>query len=300
MDPMTAAPAEAFRLMREGEDVMIDFGRMDGVPVPSGVVSIYITDRVTLPLETARRLLVWLDDSLAPHVARMRAEQAKNLSPGAAAVATRPDQSPQRPEHDISGERAAQLLRMISAWGVPHQYERSLRVAEGALQANRFLVTVNASDIPAEVAAQTLAICDHFQMPSGLRTAALDNFAMAKCVHFGFEGNPDSIICKLYLERGISGQEADRARSARQPILMHLAFKWDLLRDAGVTSKYMRYPFLTAGEVEERLAYVYRDGPAASQAIAGSLLRQAIERAPANGWSIWRSRSRRPHGDRST
>lgn len=281
MDPMTATPAEAFRLMREGEDVMIDFGRMDGVPVPSGLVSIYITDRVTLPLETARRLLVWLDDSLAPHVARMRAEQAKTLAPGAAAVATRPDQSPQRPQHDISGEKAAQLLRMISAWGVPHQYERSLRMAEGALQANRFLVTVNASDIPGEAAAQTLAVCDHFQIPSRLRAAALENFAMAKCVHFGFEGNPDSIVCKLYLERGISGQEADRARSAKQPILMHLAFKWDLLRDAGVTSRYMWYPFLTAREVEDRLAHVYRDGPAASQAIARSLLRQAIERAPA-------------------
>jgi tryptophan halogenase len=284
MDPMTAVPAEAFKLAREGQDVMIDFGRLDGVPVPAGLISIAVSDRVTLKLETARRLLVWLDDALKPHAARMRAEQAKAMVPAAAAVAARPDQTPQRPQGDVSGERAAQLLRMVGAWGVPHQYERSLRLTEGGLQANRFLLTVNASDIPGGVsgaAAQALAVCDHFEMPAGLREAAVENFPMARCVHFGFEGSQESIVCKLYLEREVSGQEADRARAANQPVLLHLAFKWDLLRDAAVTTRYLWYPFLSAGEIEDRLAHVYRDGLAGSQAIARALLRLAIERAPA-------------------
>jgi tryptophan halogenase len=281
MDTMTAVSAEAFKLAREGTDVMVDFGRLDGAPVPSGLISIYVTDRVTLPLETARRLLVWLDDSIAPHMARMRADEAKALNPGAAAVAARPDQSVQRPQQDISGEKAAQLLRLVSAWGVPHQYERSLRLTQGALQANRFLLTVNTSDLQGEAAARALAVCDQFEMPPRLRAAAAENFAMAKCVHFGFEGNPDSIVCKLYLEGDVSGPQADQARLAQQPVLMHLAFKWDLLRDAAVTTRYFWHPFLSAREVEGRLAHVYRDGPAASQEIARSLLRQAIERAPA-------------------
>jgi len=281
MDPMHAVPSEAFKLAREGDDVVIDFGRLDGVPLPSGLISISVTDRVTLKLETARRLLVWLDDSLKPHSARMRAEQAKALSPGAAAVAARPDQTPQRPAQDASGERAAQLLRLVGAWGVPHQYERSLRLTEGALQANRFLLTVNTSDIPPDALSQVLAVCDRFEMPAHLRAAAVEHFAMARCVHFGFEGQPDSIVCKLYLEREVTGQEADRARSGNQPVLLHLAFKWDLLRDAAVTTRYFWYPFLSAREVEARLAHVYRDGPPGSEAIARSLLRLAVERAPA-------------------
>jgi tryptophan halogenase len=118
-------------------------------------------------------------------------------------------------------------------------------------------------------------------MPDHLRTAAAENFAMARCVHFGFEGNPDSIVCKLYLEREVTAQEADRARAANKPVLLHLAFKWDLLRDSAVTTRYLWYPFLSAREVEDRLAHVYRDGPPASLAIARSMLRQAIERAPA-------------------
>src|SRR6202000_3333113 len=130
-------------------------------------------------------------------MAKRPAGQANGLSPPSAAVAARPDQSPQRPQHDISGEKAAQLLRLVSNWGVPHQYERSLRLTEGGLQSNRFLLTVNAKDIPDDALSQVLAVCDQFQMPPHLRDAAIANFAMAKCVHFGFEGNPDSIVCKL-------------------------------------------------------------------------------------------------------
>src|SRR5262249_49989590 len=157
------------------------------------------------------------------------------LAPADAAVATRPSVAPQRPAADISGERAAQLIRMIGAWGQPHQYERSLRLSERSLQANRFLLTINARDIPGDAAVETLAVCDQFAIPPAMRQAAAENFAMAKCVHFGFEGDADSIICKLYLERAVSTEEAHRARRENTPVLLHLAFKWDLLRDAAVT-----------------------------------------------------------------
>ena len=281
MDKMTPVLAEAFRLNREGDDVLIDFGRLDGVPVPAGLVSIHITDRVTLPLECARRLLLWLDDAVAPHAARMRADQLKGLPPAAAAAATRPDHVPQRPRHDPSGERAAQLLQAVGAWQVPHQYERSLRMTQGSLQANRFLLTVNTKDIPGDAAAAVLTICDQFDMPDQLRSVAAENFGMAKCVHFGFEGEPDSIVCKLYLEGNVSADEASRAQSAGQPVLLHLAFKWDLVKGGGVTSRYLWHPFLSAAEIGHRLDRIYQDGPAASAAVARAVLRTAAERAPA-------------------
>jgi tryptophan halogenase len=281
MDKMTPVLAEAFRLNREGDDVLIDFGRLDGVPVPAGLVSIHITDRVTLPLESARRLLLWLDDAVAPHAARMRADQLKGLPPAAAAVATRPDHVPQRPRHDPSGERAAQLLQAVGAWQVPHQYERSLRMTQGSLQANRFLLTVNTKDIPADAAAAVLAIGDQFDMPDHLRSVAAENFGMAKCIHFGFEGEPDSIVCKLYLEANVSADEADRARSTGQAVLLHLAFKWDLVKGGGVMSRYLWHPFLSAAEIAGRLDRIYQDGPAASAVVARAVLQAAAERAPA-------------------
>ena len=280
MDKLAPVVAEAFRLNREGDDVLIDFGRLDGVPVPAGLVSIHITDRVTLPLERARRLLLWLDEAVAPHAARMRAEQIKGMAPAAAAAATRPDHLPQRPRVDPSGERAAQLLQAVGAWKVPHQFERSLRMTHGSLQANRFLLTVNTKDIPGDPAASALAVCDQFMMPAPLRSVASENFGMAKCVHFGFEGEPDSIVCKLYLEGDVSVDEARRARGAGEPVLMHLAFKWDLVKGGGVTSRYMWYPYLSAPEIGQRLDRIYRDGTGASAVIARAVLQAAAERSP--------------------
>ena len=281
MDVTTSVPADAFKLDLDPQGVMIEFGRLNGVPQPSGSVSISVSDRVVLPMRTARRLLIWLEEALKPHEARLRAEQAKALAPADAAVAARPGQTPQRPPADMSGEKAAQLLRMVGGWGIPHQYERSLRLSAGSLQANRFLLTMNARDIPGDPSSQALAVCDQFAMPPSLREAAAENFAMAKCVHFGFEGDPDSIICKLYLERAVSAEEAKRARAANQPVLLHLAFKWDLLRDAAVTSRYFWHPGLSTGEIETRLAQVYRDAQSVSLEIARALLHQATAKIAA-------------------
>jgi tryptophan halogenase len=281
MNTTDAVPADAFKLALDGQGIAIDFGKLEGTPLPSDPVTISVSDRVVMPVLTARRLLIWLDDALKPHAGTLRAEQAKALAPADAALAARPGQSSQRPLADISGEKAAQLLRMVGEWGVPHQYERSLRLSAGSLQANRFLLTLNTRDIPGDPSARTLAVCDYFAMPPTLRQAAEANFAMAKCVHFGFEGDPQSIICKLYLESAVSAQEAHRARTANQPVLLHLAFKWDLLRDAAVTTRYLWHPGLSASEIATRLAQVYRDQQPASLALARGLLDLAVQKVAA-------------------
>ena len=278
METLYPVMADAFRLARQGRGVAIEFGRMDGAPVESGPATVLVNDRVAISLETARRLVVWLDEALEQHEVNLRAEDAKGLAPAAAAAVTRPGQSSPRPPQDTSGTTAARLLRMVGAWGIPHQYERSLRLSEGSLQANRFLLSVNARDIPGDPASQTLAICDQFAMPPEMRRAAAENFAMAKCVHFGFEGDTDSIVSKLYLEADVSRDEAQAARASSEPVLMHLAFKWDLLRDAAVTTRYLWRPALRTNEIEARLAHIYRDGQTESLEIARALLRLAVER----------------------
>lgn len=278
METMYPVMGDAFRLTRQGRGLAIEFGRVDGAAVGTGPVTILVKDRVTISLETAHRLVVWLDEALEQHAVNLQAEDAKGLPPAAAASVTKPGQSASRPPQDTSGARAARLLRLIGAWGIPHQYERSLRISEGSLQANRFLLTVNARDIPGDPAAQVLAVCEEFAMPPAMREAAAESFGMARCVHFGFEGDPDSIICKLYLETGITDAEARSAREAKQPVLMHLAFKWDLLHDAAVTTRYLWHPGLTVNEIEARLATVYRDGLPESHDIARAFLRLAVER----------------------
>ena len=61
-------------------------------------------------------------------------------------------------------------------------------------------------------------------------------------------------------------------------MLQHIAYKWDLLRDASVTTRYLWHPGLDAAGIEARMAQVYRDGPPESLDVARSVLRLATER----------------------
>jgi tryptophan halogenase len=227
----------------------------------------------------AQRLTVQLDEALRPHAAALRLEQVQALPPGQAAVAARPGPAPTRPPADESGTKAAQLIRLVADLGVPHQYERSFRISRTGLQANRFLLTFNAHDVPGGAPVEAvLAICERMAMPEEARSAAAAAFGMAHCLHLGFEGDANSIICKLYLERAVPPEEARAARASGQPVLLHLAFKWDLLRGGFVTTRYLWHPALSADAIAGRLASVYGAGAAASGEMARAVLGVAAER----------------------
>src|SRR5437879_5074089 len=133
MDAMKASPADAFKVSLEAGDLVIEFGKVIEPAASQGEAAVAVTDRVVLPLDIGRRLIHWLEDSLKPHAAGLRAAQAKALSPAEAAAALRPGQAPAQSPLDAASDTAALLLRLIGDLGVPHQYERSFRVSEGAL-----------------------------------------------------------------------------------------------------------------------------------------------------------------------
>lgn len=272
--------ADAFRFRRQGRGLVLEFGRLEERAADGQPPVVALTDRMTVSLDTARRLAISLEEALRPHAARLRAEEAKALAPAAAAVAAKPNQVSARPPEDISGARAAQLLKMVADWDVPHQYERSVQFRAGVLQPNRFLLTVNGRDIPGDALERVLTVCRAFAMPEALAGQAAERFGAANCVHFGFEGAADSIVCKLYLESGIADEEARRAAADGTSLLMHRAFKWDLLKSTAVTTLYHWFPGLTVAAIEDRLRAIYGEAHAGSLGIALALLAQSAERSP--------------------
>ncbi|MDN5005284.1 hypothetical protein ACFQZO_30970 [Bradyrhizobium sp. GCM10027634] len=255
---------------------MIEFGNT--LDTTTGAAGVAVSDRVSLPVDTGRRLLYWLNKGVERHAALLRAEAAKALSPERAAAAMRPGQDPARPPTDESGERGAELLRLVGGLDAPYHYERSFRISERNLAANRFLLTVDLKNIVGDRCARILDICDRLRIPQSVREAAEANFAMAKCIHFGFEADQGSIVSKLYLERSVSTEEAQAASKARAAVLLHLAFKWDLLTGSAVTTRYSWWPGLSAAGIEERLAHVYRDGPGTSFELAKAALALTADR----------------------
>jgi tryptophan halogenase len=280
MEPNETQPANAFKSALEAGELIIEFGNVadaDGRP------AVAVSDRMVLPLDTGRRLVYWLEDCVRTHAASLCAEDAKRLPPAQAAVAARPGQTQLRPPPEVAGERATQLLRMVGALGVRHQYERSFRICHRALLANRFLLTLSPREIQGDAAGRVLEICDRLQMPETARATAAANFAMANSIHFGFEAGDNRVIVKLYLERQVPTAEAERVRAAGEPVLLHMAFKWDLVKAEAVTTRYWWYPALSAVEIDGRLAHVYRDAPQASIELAREALalagnRVAVER----------------------
>ncbi|HMA89270.1 MAG TPA: hypothetical protein VKP89_11055 [Burkholderiales bacterium] len=280
--PVSETHADAFKASIEAGDVVIEFGRVTVPPSAASGGTVAVSERVVLPLETARRLHHTLGEALKPLAGALRAAEAKALPPGEAALAARPGERTARAVPDAAGESGALLLRLVGDLGVPFQHERSLRIAEGVLHADRFLLTVERRDIAGDARARVLEICERLGMPQALRAAAAARFDMASCLHFGFEGDSGRAVVKLYLERVVGEDEARRARERGEPALLHLAFKWEPGGGTEVSTEYLWHPALGAAEIAQRLAqHVYRGVEQGSREIAQSVLELAAARAPA-------------------
>jgi tryptophan halogenase len=280
--PLAETRPDAFKAAVEAGDVVLEFGQ---VTQPAGVASaaaVAVSERIVLPLETARRLHLSLGEALKAHAGALRAAEAQALPPEQAAAAVRAAEPAPRAAPDAAGESAALLLRLVTELGVPFQHERSFRITQGALQANRFLLSVDRRGIAGDARARVLDIARRLQMPEAAHAQAQARFDMASCIHFGFEGDDGRVVVKLYLERPVPPEEARRARERGEAALLHLAFKWEPASGAHVLSEYLWYPAHSAAEIAERLErHVYRAADPASLRIAREVLELAAARAPA-------------------
>jgi hypothetical protein len=255
--------ADAFKLAIEDAAVLIEFGRVVGPAPPGGAPPVRVSDRILLTPAAAQRLLLALQESLAPHAAALRSAEAQALPPQQAARLLEP----------AVEQTGALLRRLVEDLDAPFHHERSFRLTQGALDADRFLLSLNLRDIAGDARGRCLAIADRFGMPPGARAAASAAFAGAAQVHFGFEGG-GATLCKLYLEGAVSAAEAAAAAAAAQPVLRHRAFKWQPATGEAVTSRYLWHPHLPPGAIAARLERLFDggDGQALQLALASLFL----------------------------
>ncbi len=268
--------ADGFRLAVVDGQVVIEFGRVDEV---RGVRTMALSDRITLPPETAARMLHGLREALQQRATTALAEEGTDSLAGPQGAGATPLNLPPDP----AGEQASRLLALVAGLGVPYQYERSFRLAPGSLQANRFLTTMNRADLGADALERVLAVARAMGLPSTEREAVAARFDAAQSVHFGFEAGGGAMRCKLYLERRVPADEAAAAAAQGRVVPLHHAFKWDVLSGEGVQTVYDWHPGLDAAGIAARLRALYGadEAPdnAASLAIALDTLALASPRA---------------------
>lgn len=148
------------------------------------------------------------------------------------------------------------LLQLLEKLPTPCGYERSFKMAENKLLANRFLLGAQKNGIPPQV---LLEILDQMNMPETYRLAFLEKLSEANIVLFGLEENEKSCLYKIYLEfwdqvtREIRGKPDKTA-----PMLLFLGFKWDPADyRRGTLTRYMTYPLLSMEDIRKRLSAIY-------------------------------------------
>lgn len=299
-------PANSFRLRREDDGrVTLEFGSRerpeDSMAPPDPGVGFVAGHRIELSPNAAWRLAQGLSRTLrrplanapapsaaarpaatpAPMQPSRRPPVTPGDSPGIGDELRRRGSTPLNLPHDPMAEAADWLRAAVGEMAPVHFHERSFRIAPGQLQANRFLLSINSRHLPADALQRSLAICQHLGLPATLRASVEQAFSGAAHLHFGFEGEPGRVLCKLYLERQVSGLEAARARELGEPVLQYTAFKWDTATGEHVVSRYHWRAGLSVSEIGERIAAQFDAADAQLVAQAQGVLQIASQRLPA-------------------
>lgn len=299
---MSDLPINSFRMRREeGGQIALEFGSRAEVSAgaPAGPAAAFVlSHRILMPELAAWRLVDGLARALgrplssAPAAAPPAAPlppltPAKPARVGAtvidlgtdAALALR-GTTPVNLPQDPMAEKADWLMNAVREMAPEHYQERSFRIAPGSLQANRFLLSIGSRQMPPEALGRAWAIARHLGLPAALRPEVEAAFARADHLHFGFEGEPGRVICKLYFERTVSGLEAAQARESGQPALQYEAFKWNVATGEVVRSGYHWFAGLPVAAVAERMDGLCAGADAAVGAMARAVLDAAASRLP--------------------
>lgn len=126
-------------------------------------------------------------------------------------------------------------------------------MAGRTLLADRYLLGIHKADISP---ATLFSICTQMGMPEKYLDALKEEVQEANAVHFGFEGSETGGIYKVYLEfAGRLGRCRADALQPVQAVLLHLAYKWDVVdRHVGTIARYECHPGLSNSAMLERLA----------------------------------------------
>lgn len=270
---MSEQTADAFKASLAPGEISIQFGRIEARGPADGAVTVALTRSVAMSPRTALRLLSRLRESLRESELRSR------VSPQD--VASTMGTTPVNAQPDAAGQLAARLFRLVDGLGVSYLHERSFRMAHETLLANRVLLSVPADRLGPDAAARVAAIGEALGLPDGLRGEVPAQVAAARCVHFGFEADPDRALYKIYFERRDAAAEAARAAPGA-PVLLHIAYKWDL-RDPSrhVVTRYHWYPVLSAKEIRSRMTQIYGTTTGEALAAAHAMLDLACSRIAA-------------------
>ncbi len=158
-----------------------------------------------------------------------------------------------------TNEKAGKLFQLVNSLNVQVGFERSFKVFQNTLLADRFLAGFKRKSIKQEPHESILNICRQIDMPEDFLDTFHKYLPESNIVLFGFEGNKRNCLYKAYLEFGHKITEVIKENPDKpEPFLIHRGFKWDASDNSQkATARYTCFPAYTVQDMLERLSNVF-------------------------------------------
>jgi uncharacterized protein DUF3467 len=250
------AYANAFTISATRDEVGFLFGMKQAPDAEAKGLTVRVSNCITLAPSVAGQLLDILNTAIHAY------ETAYGLldsqpRPSAGALQRMPDSPRQRADISSAGEKAGFLFELVEGLKVGAGYERSVKMSEGSLLGNRFLLGLSKRRMGQGADESILDLCTRLRMPGDYVGALGEKLAEANYVHFAFEEGERACLYKVYLEfwRKIEGKLRGEPESPG-PCLLHLGFKWDASDSSRCAiTRYTWHPWL---EIEDILSRASR------------------------------------------
>jgi hypothetical protein len=184
-------------------------------------------------------------------------------------------------EVERKDEKAGWLLQQVKGLRANIGFERSFKVFENTLLADRFLLGVKRRSIPQDPHERIVHVCRQIDMPKDFLEAFTEELPLANIVLFGFERNEDRCLYKSYLEFADRIEEAVKMSPDKpEPFVMHRGFKWDASDNSRKTvTRYTCFSLFTLESIMERITSIFSgDAHKGAQEIVGDILDMAANR----------------------
>jgi len=164
--------------------------------------------------------------SLESETVRPAGETIHVKPPGPAAPPRKP---PAFFEVEKTDEKASAIFQLVKNLSVKIGFERSFKVFDKTLLAERFLMGFLRKSIRRRPNECVLDICRKIDMPLNFQEKFREDLSAANIVLFGFERNEKSRIYKAYLEFTDKIEASlQKNPEAPEPVVVYKSFKWDL------------------------------------------------------------------------
>jgi hypothetical protein len=254
-----SAYANVFNVTAVREEIMLLFGESHSLDKDEKGVR--LTNRILLNPFTAKRMLTALQNAIE--------KNESTYGPVDKKVSIQNRQRTVPPlrlppfESVEAAERVGLLFELLKNLDLRVGFERSFKVLEKTLLANRFLLAFKRASIKQNPHEKILDICVRMSMPKTFLETFEQNLPEATLVGFGIEEDEATCVVKAYLEFRNRYEEAIRKKPSQpDPYVSHLGFKWDAADNTrGALARYTCFPAFTAGDIAERLSETFYQHP---------------------------------------